>query len=276
VSINSVRNTVLNKFDFQTKARPWCAFVLSVFLLFPLGAIAAADSPCVANEYHETVDLKNVIDGDTLLLTDGRFVRLIGVNTPELGREKEPSEPFADEARQALLDILDKTKQIRLVFDKEKRDRYQRVLAHAFLPNGKNIQFELLKAGMAQHIMIPPNDGFYACYRSAEQQAQSSKQGIWSHKRYRVMHADELTLRHVGFYRVKGRVSSVHRKKGNYWLELNERFSFRIDREDMKYFKRLRPETLKTHSIQAKGWIFPYKSGLNMRIQHPKNILILD
>ena len=41
-------------------------------------------------------------DGDTLALEDGRSVRLLGINTPETGRDGEPSEPFAEDARALL------------------------------------------------------------------------------------------------------------------------------------------------------------------------------
>ena len=46
----------------------------------------------------ETSRVKRVIDGDTLLLTNGERVRLIGVDTPETKHPKKPVERFGKEA----------------------------------------------------------------------------------------------------------------------------------------------------------------------------------
>ena len=47
----------------------------------------------------EWVTVKRVNDGDTVHLADGRFVRYIGVNTPEINHERNSAEPFGFEAR---------------------------------------------------------------------------------------------------------------------------------------------------------------------------------
>ncbi|MHB8822818.1 MAG: thermonuclease family protein, partial [Pseudomonadaceae bacterium] len=54
---------------------------------------------CPAPERLPQFAVAQVIDGDTLRLTDGRSVRLIGLNTPELGRKGRAAEPLADAAR---------------------------------------------------------------------------------------------------------------------------------------------------------------------------------
>jgi len=47
----------------------------------------------------EWVTVKRVNDGDTVHLADGRFVRYIGVNAPEINHERNTAEPFGFEAR---------------------------------------------------------------------------------------------------------------------------------------------------------------------------------
>ena len=280
VSTNSARNTVLSKTTLfeRTRLRRVLFVPVLLFTLFAAfsGKLAHASDNCTTTLFSETVTIKSIIDGDTILLEDGRFVRLVGINTPELNKKSPPAEPYAQEAKDALSTLLQDVKQIGLIHGKDKHDHYQRLLAHAFLLDGTNIQTELLKKGMAQHILIPPNNAMYECYRQAERQSQSKKAGLWSHPYFRVMNADELTLRHIGFFRVTGRIKEIKKRKDNYWLVINERFSFRIDSDSLKHFKRNRPETLRTHTVQASGWIFPYKAGLNMRIQHPLNMKILD
>jgi endonuclease YncB( thermonuclease family) len=48
----------------------------------------------------QTYKVKRVIDGDALLLTNGEYVRLIGVDTPETKHPQKPVEYFGKEACQ--------------------------------------------------------------------------------------------------------------------------------------------------------------------------------
>ena len=50
----------------------------------------------------EAVSVQRVVDGDTVRLRDGRSVRMIGLNTPELGKKGRSDEPFAMAARKRL------------------------------------------------------------------------------------------------------------------------------------------------------------------------------
>ena len=57
---------------------------------------------CPAQQRLESVQVERVIDGDTVVLGDGRHVRIIGVNTPEMNwRKYNPDgvpQPYAREA----------------------------------------------------------------------------------------------------------------------------------------------------------------------------------
>ena len=71
-----------------------------------------------------------VIDGDTLLLADGREVRLVGIQTPKLalGRPDFPTWPLAPEAK-AALEALVLEEMTALGFGGRERDRHGRLLA---------------------------------------------------------------------------------------------------------------------------------------------------
>ena len=56
--------------------------VLVAFLL-----LGAAIPPLFAGFGTETATVRHVVDGDSVILTDGRQIRLIGINAPELGRD---------------------------------------------------------------------------------------------------------------------------------------------------------------------------------------------
>ena len=70
----------------------------SFHLLQPAGPCAFCPSPGTL----PLVGVAKVVDGDTLRLVDGRNVRLIGINTPELGRDARKAEPFAVAAQRRL------------------------------------------------------------------------------------------------------------------------------------------------------------------------------
>ena len=52
------------------------------------------------------VKVRQVIDGDTLILADETRLRLIGLDAPELGREGRPDKPWARTARQRLASLV--------------------------------------------------------------------------------------------------------------------------------------------------------------------------
>lgn len=83
------------------------------------------------------------------LLADGRSVRLIGVNAPELAHHGRPAEPLAQQAQRRLAELLrDSGQRVRLVNGQQARDHYGRVLAHAFDARGRNLEEQLLAEGL--------------------------------------------------------------------------------------------------------------------------------
>jgi len=102
-----------------------------------------------------TCSVTTIIDGDTFncILRSGieRTVRLIGINTPELG------EVGGREAQNYLVQLLSTYIELRLEYDIQFEDKYGRILAYAYLPNGKMINELLLEEGLAQVMSIPPN-----------------------------------------------------------------------------------------------------------------------
>ncbi|MGZ4981330.1 MAG: thermonuclease family protein [Methylobacter sp.] len=75
--------------------------------------------------------VKTVYDGDTVVLEDGRKIRLLGINTPEVQHRGKLADAGGDEAKQWLTDKLKNTK-VRLEAGVEKTDKYGRTLAHLF------------------------------------------------------------------------------------------------------------------------------------------------
>ncbi len=237
----------------------------------------------------ESVDVRYVVDGDSLILRDGRHVRLIGINAPEFGKKNKPDQPLARAAR-ALLANLVEGRRVRLAFGEERTDRYRRTLAHVFLQKGGgSIQETLLRQGLAWTVAIPPNVKRLAAHQAAEQEARHKKRGVWNHPAYVPTAADRLTRRDTGFRLVEGTVLRIHRSgprmdrlrsrgradpKG-YHFELAPNFSMWVPVKDWKYFS-YRPEYLLGRRILVRGWLTHRKGKLRVRVRHPAMLTLLD
>jgi micrococcal nuclease len=91
-----------------------------------------------------------VIDGDTLLLDDGSRVRLIGVDTPETHDRTRRPELWGAEADAFTRAIVERGGgRVRLQFDDERLDKYQRYLAYVWI-DGKLLNEELIRAGLGR------------------------------------------------------------------------------------------------------------------------------
>jgi endonuclease YncB( thermonuclease family) len=100
--------------------------------------------------------VKWVNDGDTIVLTNGKRVRYIGINAPEIDHDNHRAQPFGYESRSYNKGVVLKRK-IRLEFDRERLDRYGRLLAYLFLPDGTFLNEALLQKGYAYFLFKKPN-----------------------------------------------------------------------------------------------------------------------
>lgn len=132
-----------------------------------------------------------VIDGDTLLLTDGARVRLMGVDTPETVRPHTPVQPFGPEAT-AFTRAFIGDRPIELRFDRERVDRHGRFLAYVFV-DGRMLNEELVRAGLARaEFGYHYSDSIKRRYRDAQREAQSAARGLWSQQRAADAEQDDL------------------------------------------------------------------------------------
>ncbi|MBP8925499.1 MAG: thermonuclease family protein [Pseudomonadales bacterium] len=218
-----------------------------------------------------------MVDGDTLLLADGRRVRLIGVNTPELDHRGAADEPGAQEAARFAAAFLVK-KQIGLVFGVGARDRYGRVLAHVYSASGASLEEALLDAGFARHIVVPPNTVQADCLAGAEQRARTAHRGLWGSGTFLPRDTALLRPGENGFRLLQGRVSAVEKSKSSWWIELDDRVSLRIDRSDQKYFRWEDVARLDRQVVEVRGWLAwrgtssPEHPPWLMRLRHPLSL----
>lgn len=129
-----------------------------------------------------TARLVRVVDGDTIRVAlDGREepVRYIGVNTPEVHHPRRGEEPFGREATEANRRLLGDG-DVRLAFDVERRDRYGRLLAYVYLPDGTFVNARLVELGFAQVMTVPPNVAHAEEFLALERAAREARRGLWA------------------------------------------------------------------------------------------------
>ena len=161
------------------KASLWGAF-FALWLLLPTTLAAS-----------EAVAVRWVVDGDTLQLADGRKIRLIGINAPELGRDGRPDQPLAQAAKKALQTFLGNGS-ARLRFGSDRHDHYGRTLAYVDNAAGASAGEYLLRQGLAVLIAIPPNLSHVSDYRHAEAEARNANRGIWAERYYQPVPAPSI------------------------------------------------------------------------------------
>ena len=121
--------------------------------------------------------VKRVIDGDTLLLTNGERVRLIGVNTPETKHPQKPVERFGKEAY-LFTQRMAEGKEVRLEYDWQKRDKYDRLLAYVYLRDETFLNAEIIKQGYGFAFTKYPFK-YLEEFRKYEREARENKRGLW-------------------------------------------------------------------------------------------------
>lgn len=236
-----------------------------LFALLP----AAAGVTCPADRVDRRATVAHVHDGDTVELADGTHVRLVGVNTPELGRDGEPDQPFARDAHEALVAWLDAAGgRLHLRLDRERRDDYDRLLAHAFLPDGRSVGRLLLERGLAVRVTVPPNTWHHACYARAERVAREAGRGVWTVPRFSGMPARELPADAGGFHVVEGTIERVGESRYAWWLVLDG-LTLRLHKRDVRYFDDLEPGSLAGRSLRVRGWIYRVDDRARMNLRHP-------
>lgn len=155
------------------------AVVSALFLLLP-AACAPAEEPAPNGGDGATV-VTRVVDGDTVqVLFDGREldVRLIGIDTPETVKPGDPVECFGPEASAFTEDRLE-GREVRLEFDVERLDPFDRTLAYVWL--GDELFNEtLVREGYALVTTFPPNVRYVERFHGAQRVAREEGLGLWA------------------------------------------------------------------------------------------------
>jgi micrococcal nuclease len=228
----------------------------------------AAPAPACTLEPGPIRTVTRVIDGETIVLDDGKAVRLIGALAPrarDAGAEPGQWPPETDAIR-ALSDLV-LAKRVKLAFAGRRSDRYGRQLAHVFVggPTSETwVQGALLSSGHARAYGLADS---FTCARELlahEREARRNRLGLWRNGIYRTLRSDqpgELMQQRGKYVLVTGNVVSVGRTKSASYINFGEDwrtdFTARIEKKvlsaDPAFDRSL--DGLSGKTIIVRGWI---------------------
>ena len=227
--------------------------------------------------------VREVIDGDTVLLDDGAQVRLVGIQAPKLplGRAGFRAWPLADEAETALEEIV-LSKTVSLAYGGARTDRHGRRLAHLHVVGtGSWVQGEMLRRGLARVYTFPDNRALAAEMLERERQAREERRGIWREPFYRILSPDTAG-RHVdSFQLIEGRVLAVVTVKGRHYLNFGPDwrtdFTISVGPEASRLFRAANMDlgSLEGRRVRVRGWL-AFRNGPSIEATHPEQLELLD
>ena len=164
---------------------------IAVILYAGLKFISTVNKPAVPSA-GKTAFVARAVDGDTLKLSDGRRVRLIGVDTPELhysdkllrdaartGRDVKTIQAMGKEAANFTKQLCE-GKTVRIETDVRKFDKYGRLLAYIYLEDGTFVNAKIIEEGYGQVMTIPPDVKFADYFLKLQRQARENRRGLWA------------------------------------------------------------------------------------------------
>jgi endonuclease YncB( thermonuclease family) len=225
------------------------AFALSVIAVAP-AARAAPCAPPPQGEGH----VAEIIDGRSFRLSDGREIRLAGI---------EPTGATKEERVNALSAIL-AGRDVSLRGNDDAPDRYGRQTAFVYLPPSETpVQAQLIAAGAA--LMLPDieDKDCAAALLAAESEARRAQRGTWAtNLAIKNAESPDDILAGVGrFTVVEGKVLSVRRAGATTYLNFGRNwtrdFAATIPRRALQAFAAagLAPKSMENRRIRVRGWV---------------------
>lgn len=140
---------------------------------------------------YDDILVTRVVDGDTLFLENKEYVRLIGIDTPEMhesnklnrdaqrsGQDVSTIKNMGKQAYEFTKKLVE-GKKVRLEFDVERYDKYKRILAYVYLEDGTFVNAKIIEEGYASIMTYPPNVKYADLFSKLYRQARENQRGLW-------------------------------------------------------------------------------------------------
>jgi endonuclease YncB( thermonuclease family) len=238
-------------------------------LLVPVTA-RAAETSCTLSPLG-TAEVAAVRDGRTLMLTDGRELRLAAIEVNADSR--------------AALESAIAGRPIRLEKLGEEQDRYGRTVAFAFAGDTRrSLQHVLLEQGQAR---VAARVGDKACAESllaAEGEARRARRGLWADPNFAPLAAENLRRLQAErgrFVLVQGKVLSVRESGATIYMNFGRRWTQALTvtmlRREAKRFAAagIEPRQLEGRHVRVRGWL-EQRTGPTIEATAPEQIEIAE
>jgi len=134
-------------------------------------------TPSYENAF-ESVLVTRVIDGDTIELEDGRRVRYIGIDTPEISHPTQGQECYGLEATIRNQQLVE-GKIVELQKGIENEDQYGRLLRYVYV-DGVFVNAQLIAEGFAYASSYGPEKRYQQVFTQLQQYSKLLGRGLWS------------------------------------------------------------------------------------------------
>jgi endonuclease YncB( thermonuclease family) len=230
--------------------------------------------------------VSKVIDGRSVLLDDGREVRLAAIEVPALPAPGDTGELGL--VAKARLEAILATQSVELrQRGPATADRYGRTVAHVtFTRDGaeRSAAHEMLAQG---HARVAAQVGHPPCAAellTRERAARAARLGLWAEPHYGVLAAEggaELLAERGRFAVAEGKVASVRESGGTIYMNFGRRWSEALTVTILKRHERifagagLQLKALENRRLRVRGWV-EERNGPRIEATHPEQIELAE
>lgn len=254
-----------------------------------------------ARTVSEAATVARAVDGDTLILDDGRRVRVDGINALEIPhqaadavrclpstRRESAKEDFGCDltlarAAQNLLHTMTVGKPVTLRLNPDRReDRYGRLLAEVWVKDAhgeeSSVAAALLRAGLAHVYPLSGQEIGTAQLLPLEEAARAAKRGIWLLPELQPTAAAQAATQYGHYALITGTVVQAVKVKTkiylNFGADYHTDFTAVIDKRDWKNFSRIDLLTLTGKRVLLRGYLYE-DYGPAMRLSNDGQVSLL-
>ncbi len=247
-----------------------------ILILIVLASGCSGNILSAGKEYR----VRYVIDGDTIELDNGQAVRYIGIDTPETRKREGDKwvyapDIYAEEAKEFNRKLVE-GKPVRLEFDVQKKDKYNRLLAYCFIED-TFVNVKLVEEGYALLYTFPPNIRYVDMLVKKQEEARKNNRGLWA--QIMVIAAKEAKQYLDRIVTVEGKVTSVRQSPKVTILNFGQsKFKVVVFKEGFSSFmaQGISLKSYKGKTVRITGKVKEYKDSFEIIVHHPSAIEIAE
>jgi micrococcal nuclease len=259
--------------------------IKQLVILTAIGFFCACRNYANFSDYYQ-VNVVRVVDGDTIVLANGKYLRYLGIDTPEThlknhdGTWREAFQTFGKEATEFNRRLVE-GKIIRVEFDVQKNDKYNRLLGYCYLPGGEMVNAKMLEEGFATLFIKAPNVKHADVFIAAQTRARENRKNLWGN--YEAIDASDAKEYINQIRTVRGRVEKTYDSGKvillNFGKKRKKSFTVVIFDDARQFFckKNINPANFYTgKAIEVSGRVRDYKDKPEIIVSMPEEITILE